>query len=73
MPTKQEVLNRYEMLHSWKAVALELGVNKAVAYRYANEPTWEPKRPDLRKKLGLPRLDLIRQRRGPNGTFIGPA
>lgn len=56
-------------LGSWEAVGNALGINKAVAFRYAKEPGWEPKRDDLREALGLPKLDLIKQYRGPDGTF----
>ncbi len=59
----------YRALKSWDAVGNALGVNKAVAWRYANETNWEPKREDLREALELPRLDLIKQHRGPDGTF----
>ena len=70
MPTKAEVQELHDELETWQAVGEKLGVNKAVAYRYANEPGWEPRRSDLREALGLPRLELIRQRRGPKGTFV---
>ena len=70
MPTKMEVQKLYDELETWQAVGNALGINKAVAYRYANEPGWEPRRADLRKALGLPKLELIRQRRGPKGTFV---
>jgi len=60
----------YDRLKSWDAVGNALGVNKAVAYRYAKEPNYEPKRKDLRKALGLPRIDLIEQRRNVQGEFI---
>jgi hypothetical protein len=69
MTTKAEIQRLYEALNTWQAVGEKLGINKAVAYRYANEPEWEPRRADLRKALGLPRIELIRQRRGPKGTF----
>ena len=56
-------------LKSWDAVGNALGVNKAVAWRYANELGWEPKREDLRKALGLPKLDVIEHVRLKDGTF----
>ncbi len=70
MPTRSDVRDMYNDLKSWDAVGNALGVNKAIAWRYANEPDWEPKRADLRKALGLPKLEMIKQLRGPRGTFI---
>jgi len=69
MPTRSEVQKMYDELGTWQAVGEALGVNKAVAYRYATEPTWEPKRPDLRGKLGLPRIEKIEHLRLDDGTF----
>ena len=70
MPTKAEVQEMHNDLKNWDAVGNALGVNKAVAWRYANEPNWEPKRSDLRKALGLSRLAIIDHRRAPDGTFL---
>ena len=64
-----EVQKMYEELGTWRAVGDALGINKATAYRYATEPHWEPKRSDLRKSLGLPRIDRIAHIRLRNGTF----
>lgn len=69
MPTRSEVLDMYAGSKSWEAVGNALGVNKAVAWRYANESNWEPKREDLREALGLPKLDVIEHVRLQDGTF----
>ncbi len=56
-------------LGSWEAVGNALSINKAVAWRYANEDKWEPVRDDLRKALGLPKVTYIRQFRNEEGRF----
>jgi hypothetical protein len=59
----------HDTLGSWEAIGNALGINKAVAWRYANEPDWEPKREDLREALGLPVVTYIRQVRNEEGRF----
>jgi len=69
VPTRSEVKEMHKELGSWEAVGNALGINKAVAWRYANEPEWEPIRDDLREALGLPKVDWIRQVRNEEGRF----
>ena len=69
MPTRSAVRDMHKELGSWDAVGNALGINKAVAWRYANEPKWEPVRGDLRKALGLPDITYIRQFRNEEGRF----
>ena len=68
MPTRKEVKQLHSELGSWKAVGKALGINPAVAFRYATSD-YEPKRQDLRDALGLPRIDYIRQVRNDKGRF----
>ena len=69
MPTRSEILEMHDALKSWKLVGKALGINGAVAWRYANEADYEPKRDDLRKALGLPDVTYIRQVRNEEGRF----
>ncbi len=69
MPSRAEVLELHDTLNSWKLVGKALGVDGAVAWRYANEPDYEPRRSDLRKALGLPEVTYIRQVRNKEGKF----
>jgi len=69
VPTRSEVKEMHKTLGSWDAVGNALGINKAVAWRYANEDNWEPVRSDLRKALGLPDITYIRQFRNEEGRF----
>jgi len=71
MATRQEVRHLYDELGTWEAVGNELGVTKAVAWRYVNEPGWEPKNNEIRAKLGLPELITRRQaiERDEHGRF----
>lgn len=68
MPSREEVLDLYANLKSWEDVGNALGVTKAVAWRYA-KTDYEPTDPKLRKALGLPTIDNIKQIRNPDGTF----
>lgn len=62
----------YADLRSWRAVGKKLGVSPALAWKYARDPDYEPKRADLRHKLGLDNeetVTYIRQVRRQDGTF----
>jgi len=55
-------------LGTWRAVGLELGVSSGMAWRVANEG-YEPKNPEIRKKLGFPQIIQQTVYRTPKGTF----
>ena len=61
MPTREEVVRLYDRLKTWRAVGKRLKVSPAVAYRYAKELGWEPKRKDIRERLGLDELIVRKQ------------
>ncbi len=68
MPSREEVRDLYADLKSWRKVGNALGVDGAVAWRYA-KTDYEPRRSDIRKALELPVPTLIKQIRSPDGTF----
>jgi len=73
MTTRDQVRSMYQKLGTWEAVGNALGVNRAVAWRFANEPGWEPRNKSIRERLGLSELVMRRQsvRRDPKtGRFI---
>ena len=61
MPTKEQILRLHDRLKTWRAVGKRLNVSPAVAWRYANEKGWEPKRKAIRERLGLGELILRKQ------------
>jgi len=60
-------------LKSWRKVGRVLGIPARTAWRYANDPDYEPKRKDIRQALGLDQdsqVTYVRQVRTPAGTFV---
>ena len=53
---------------TWTALAKEYGLYPAILWRIVNEE-YEPKRSDIRRKLGLPQVIQIPIQRGKNGRF----
>ena len=62
MPSRAEVQDLYRQLESWRKVGNALGVNPAVAYRYAMSD-YTPKRSDILEALGRPLPTLVKQYR----------
>jgi uncharacterized protein (UPF0264 family) len=63
-----EHLENERLEKSWTALAKEYGLYPAIMWRIVNEE-YEPKRPDIRKKLGLPQVIRVPIQRGKNGRF----
>ncbi len=53
---------------SWRKVAEQFEISPAMAWRLVNEPDYEPKDPEIRRKLGLPVPVITYQ--GPDGRFV---
>lgn len=58
----------YDVLHSWIKVANELDVSPAMAWRVAKQG-YEPKDPEIRKKLGFPEIIQLKVHRDEKGKF----
>ena len=71
MLTKADVRKMKDDLGSWHKVGKTLDLPSRTVWRYATDPTYEPKRQDIRWKLGEgnPRITYVRQLRYPDGTF----
>ena len=52
---RRKIREAYRREGNWEKVSRRFGVSKAMAWRIANEPGYEPKDPTIRKKLGLRR------------------
>ena len=53
---------------SYTAVAKIMGVNRTTLWRFLNDG-YEPKRNDIRRKLGLPERIVMERYRGERGRF----
>ena len=49
----ETILDVYSDLHTWQKVGDKYGISRGMAYRIAVNK-YEPKTPEIRKKLGLP-------------------
>ena len=69
---RNAIVKRLTSLHrsygSWREVAAQIGISPAMAWRLVNEPEYEPKDPEIRRKLGLPVAVVTYQ--GPDGRFV---
>jgi len=63
-----EHLENERLEKSWTALAKEYGLYPAILWRIVNE-SYEPRRADIRKKLGLPQVIRVPIQRGKNGRF----
>jgi len=63
-----EHLENERLEKSWTALAKEYGLYPAILWRIVNEE-YEPKRSDIRRKLGLPQVIQVPIQRGKNGRF----
>lgn len=52
---------------SYREIATLFGISKAMAWRIANQ-NYEPKDPEIRRKLGFPTMVITYQ--GPDGKFV---
>lgn len=72
MPTRAEIRDMYQDMQSWRKVAHRFDLPVGTVWRYANTD-YEPKRRDIREKLGLDfelEIDYVRQQRDPEtGRF----
>jgi len=68
MPTRQEVRELHRQLNSWRMVGNALGVNPAVAFRYAMSD-YMPKRADILEALEQPLPTIIKHHRNKAGRF----
>src|SRR3989304_58441 len=62
VPSREEVRDLHRQWQSWRKVGNALGVNPAVAYRYAMSD-YIPKRSDILEALGRPLPTLVKQYR----------
>ena len=53
----------------YRPAARKLGIPVRTLWRVFNDPEYEPKRSDIRRKLGLPEIVSIPIHRGKNGRF----
>ena len=67
--TQARVKALYDELHSWVEVSKELKVSPAMAWRVANQG-YEPKDPEIRKKLGFPEIIVREAYRDERGRFV---
>ena len=58
----------YDELHSWTEVGKELKVSPAMAWRVANQG-YEPRDPEIRKRLGFPEIIVREAHRDEKGRF----
>ena len=58
----------YGVLGSWPKVGAKLGVSPAMAWRVAKQG-YEPKDPEIRKKLGFPEIIQVKVHRDKKGQF----
>ena len=63
---KKSLVDRNEDGESWAAMGRDYGVNPAVIWRIANED-YNPKKAELRAKLGLPELIIMEVHHGEVG------
>ena len=64
-----KMMSLYESLGTWQRVGDHYGVSRTVAWRIAIEG-YEPKKPEIRRKLGLPVIEMIPQvRNNKTGQF----
>ena len=72
MPTIQEVkaelTRRVREVEGYTALAKHLGLNKGIIWYIVNTD-YEPKRQDIRRKLGLPERIVMERYRGERGRF----
>ena len=71
MLTKADVRKMKDDLGSWHKVGKALDLPSRTAWKYATDPTYEPRRQDIRWKLGMDDspVTYVRQVRQSNGTF----
>lgn len=58
-----------EQLGTWEAVGKKFGINKTTAWRIVNH-NYEPKDNEIRSKLGLDEIVVVRQHRDKQGRFV---
>lgn len=65
----QDILELYSKYNNWQAVGDHYDVPKIVVWRIAND-SYEPKKNEIRSRLGLSEIIEVHQKRDKKGRFI---